>query len=78
VPGPFPDGNLRTSRGAPDDRPEILQAELQQARLDRLDAQAAGVEVEELTRQVAHFTPGRGRMLFMVDCGEPEQSGPAH
>jgi hypothetical protein len=55
-----------------------LQAELDQARLDRLDAQAAGVEVEELVWQVAHFTPGRGRMLFMVDCGEPEPSGPAH
>jgi hypothetical protein len=55
-----------------------LQAELQQARLDRLDAQAAGFEVEELVRQVAHFRPGRNRLLFMVDCGEPEQFGPAH
>jgi hypothetical protein len=55
-----------------------LQAELHQARLDRLDAQAAGFEVEELVRQVAHFSPGRGRMLFMVDCGEPEQFGPPH
>jgi hypothetical protein len=55
-----------------------LQAELDQARLDRLDAQAAGVEVEELVWQVAHFTPARGRMLFMVDCGEPEPSGPVH
>ncbi len=57
---------------------KTLEIELQQARLDRLDAQAAGFEVEELARQVAHFTPGRGRMLFMVDCGEPEQFGPAY
>jgi len=51
---------------------KTLENELHQARLARIDAQAAGSEVEELIWQVAHFEPGRGRMVFMVDVGEPE------
>ncbi len=44
-----------------------LEIELHQARLARIDAQAAGSEVEELIWQVAHFEPGKQRMVFMVD-----------
>ena len=51
---------------------KTLQIELDQARLARIEAQAAGSAVEEMVWQVAHFEPGRGRMLFMIDCGEPD------
>src|SRR4051812_41142995 len=51
---------------------KALQIELHQARLARLDAQAAGTEVEELIWQVAHFEPGKQRLVFMIDCGEAE------
>jgi len=50
---------------------KTLQNELHQARLARLDAEAAGSEVEELIAAVQHFQPGRQRLLFVVDCGEP-------
>jgi len=49
-----------------------LENELQQARLARLDAQAAGSEVEELIWSVQHFQPGKQRFVFMVDGCEPE------
>ena len=48
---------------------KTLEIELHHARLARIDAQAAGSEVEELIWQVAHFEPGKQRMVFMVDCG---------
>ena len=57
---------------------KTLEIELQQARLARIDAQAADCEVEELIWSVQHFEPGKQRMLFMVDVGEPEPWGPAH
>jgi hypothetical protein len=57
---------------------KTLQIELDQARLARIDAEAAGSEVEELIWQVAHFEPGKQRMVFMVDVGEPEPFGAAH
>lgn len=49
---------------------KTLQNELHHARLARLDAQAAGTDVEELIWHVQHFQPGRQRLVFMVDCGE--------
>jgi hypothetical protein len=51
---------------------KTLQSELDYARLARLDAQAAGTEVEELIWSVQHFEPGKQRMVFMIDCGEPD------
>jgi len=51
---------------------KTLQDELNHARLARLDAEAAGSEVEELISAVQHFQPGKQRLVFMVDCGEPE------
>jgi hypothetical protein len=50
---------------------KTLQDELHQARQARLDAEAAGTEVEDLIRSVQHFQPGKQRLVFMVDCGEP-------
>jgi hypothetical protein len=51
---------------------KTLQSELDHARLARLDAQAAGTEVEALIWSVQHFEPGKQRLVFMIDCGEPE------
>jgi hypothetical protein len=55
-----------------------LEIELDQARLARLDAQAAGTEVEELIWSVQHFQPGKQRLVFMVALDELETSGPGH
>ena len=46
--------------------------------LARLDAQAAGTEVEELIWSVQHFQPGKQRLVFMVALDELETSGPGH
>ena len=55
-----------------------LAIEMNHARQARIDAQAASSEVEELIWQVAHFEPGKQRMVFMIDCGEPELPGVAN
>jgi hypothetical protein len=57
---------------------KTLQSELDYARLARLDAEAAGSEVEALICSVQHFQPGKQRLVFMVDCGEPEWLAPAN
>ena len=57
---------------------KALQSELDQARLARIDAPAASSEVEELIWSVQHFEPGKQRMVFMIDVGEPESFGAAH
>jgi len=51
---------------------KTLENELHHARLARLDAQAAGSEVEELIWSVQHFQPGKQRLLFMVDGCDPD------
>jgi hypothetical protein len=55
-----------------------LAIEMHHARQARIDAQAASSEVEELIWQVAHFEPGKQRMVFMIDVGEPESFSAAH
>ena len=57
---------------------KTLGIELHHARLARIDAQAAGCEVEELIWQVAHFEPGKQRIVFMIDCDDPELPGAAN
>ena len=57
---------------------KALENELQQCRLARLDAEAAERDVEEMLRQVQHFEPGKQRMLFIFECGEPEAFGAAN
>jgi hypothetical protein len=57
---------------------KTLQDEVRQARQARLDAEAAGTEVEGLIWSVQHFQPGRQRLVFMVDCGEPERNAKAN
>ena len=49
-----------------------LENELHQARLARIDAEAAGSEVEELIWTVQHFEPGKQRMVFMIYCGDDD------
>ena len=54
---------------------KTLQNELDYARAARLDAEAAEREVEEMIWQVQHFEPGKQRMLFIFECGEPDMFG---
>jgi len=51
---------------------KTLEIELQQARAARIDAEAAGCEVEALIWSVQHFQPGKQRLLYMVDGGGEE------
>ena len=51
---------------------KTVEMEVRQAREARIDAQAAGCEVEELISAVQHFEPDKQRLVFMVDIGEPE------
>ena len=53
---------------------KAVEEEVQQARLARMDAEAAGSEVEALILSVRHFEPGRQRLVFMVDIGEEPQA----
>ena len=57
---------------------KAIETELQQARLARLDAEAASTDVEDLIGQVQRFEPGRGRLCFFVAGEEAESLGPAH
>ena len=57
---------------------KTLAIEMDYARQARIDAQVASFEVEELIWQVAHFEPGKQRMVFMIELGEPEPFGATH
>jgi hypothetical protein len=56
---------------------KAIQSELDHARLARIEAQAAGTEVEELIAAVQHFEPGKQRLVFMIDCDHDDLL-PAH
>jgi hypothetical protein len=64
-------GYERPTEGAMIDR-DVMERELQRARHARLDAEAASCDVEDMIRQVRHFEPGKQRMLFVIDCSEPD------
>lgn len=51
---------------------KAIEAELHQARLARIDAEAASTDVEELIWQVQHGEPGRGRFCFFIQGFEPD------
>ena len=57
---------------------KAMEIELSQARQARIDAQAAGLEVEELISAVQHFEPGKQRLVFMIACGEEDWPLAAH
>ena len=57
---------------------KAIQSELNQARLARIEAQAAGTEVEELIAAVQHFVPGKQRLVFMIDCSDDDVLPAAH
>ncbi len=50
---------------------KTIESELTQARLARIDAEAASTDVEDLIWRVQHFEPGRGRLFFFVEGAEP-------
>ena len=54
---------------------KALETELNQCRQARQEAEAAERDVEEMRWEVQHFEPGKQRMLFIFDCGEPEMFG---
>jgi len=54
---------------------KALETELHQCRLARQEAEAAERDVEEMLWEVQHFEPGKQRMVFIFDCGEPEMFG---
>jgi hypothetical protein len=54
---------------------KAIESELNHARLARIEAEAASSDVEELIWRVQHFEPGRGRLFFFVEAGEPEPAG---
>ena len=45
---------------------KAMENELQQARLARMDAEAASADVEELIWQVQHIKLGRQRVVFSI------------
>ncbi|MEJ2435824.1 MAG: hypothetical protein P8Y53_22805 [Pseudolabrys sp.] len=49
-----------------------MENELHQARLARMDAEAAGADVEELIWEVQHIRLGRQRMVFAIAGFEQE------
>jgi len=55
-----------------------IQSELDYARLARIEAQAAGTEVEELISAVQHFEPGKQRLVFMIACDQDDLLPAAH
>jgi hypothetical protein len=57
---------------------KAIQSELDYARLARIEAQAAGTEVEELIAAVQHFEPGKQRLVFMIDCDGDDLPLAAH
>ena len=54
---------------------KTLEIEINQARQARIEAQAAGAEVEELISAVQHFEPGKQRLVFMIGCDERDFAG---
>jgi len=56
---------------------KAVEMQVREAREARMEAQAAGHEVEELIAAVQHFEPGKQRLVFMIDIGESEAFGAA-
>ncbi len=46
---------------------KAMESDLQQVRLARLEAEAAGAEVAELIWQVQHVQLGRQRLVFSIE-----------
>ena len=46
---------------------KALANELHQARLARINAEAASTDVEEMIWTVQHLEPGRGRFCFFIE-----------
>ena len=57
---------------------KAMESDLQQARLARLEAEAAGAEVEELIWQVQHVQLGRQRLVFSIEGFDVDRSAAAN
>jgi len=57
---------------------QAMANDLQQARLARLDAEAANSEVEELIWQVQHVQLGRQRIVFSISGFDQDVAAPAN
>ena len=53
---------------------KAMEADLQQARLARLEAEAAGAEVKQLIWQVQHVQLGRQRLVFSIEGFDVDRS----
>ncbi len=51
---------------------KTIENELHQARLARIDAEAATTDVEDMIWHVQHLEPGRGRLCFFIEGLDPE------
>jgi hypothetical protein len=56
---------------------KAMESDLQQARLARIEAEAAGAEVEELIWQVQHVQLGRQRLVFSIEGFDVDRGGGA-
>ena len=56
---------------------KAMEADFQQARLARLEAEAAGAEVEELIWQVQHVQLGRQRLVFSIEGFDTDRAAAA-
>jgi hypothetical protein len=56
---------------------KTIENELHQARLARIDAEAATTDVEDMIWHVQHLEPGRGRLCFFIEGLESEMSAAA-
>jgi hypothetical protein len=57
---------------------KAMETDLQQARLARIEAEAAGAEVEELIWQVQHVQLGRQRLVFSIEGFDVDRGAAAN
>jgi hypothetical protein len=57
---------------------KAMESDLQQARLARIEAEAAGAEVEELIWQVQHVQLGRQRLVFSIEGFDVDRGAAAN
>jgi len=57
---------------------KTMESDLQQARLARIEAEAAGAEVEELIWQVQHVQLGRQRLVFSIEGFDVDRGAAAN
>ena len=51
---------------------QMMESELERARIARREAEAALLDVDDMIRELQHFQPGRQRVVFSIAGFEPE------